>query len=118
MTLLALVMLCAYYFPIIMKLFYIFIEIPLFHVLNARITFGNIFGLDEAVPGVTPIQDEKVVACVLDDSCFDTPAGYVRLGETFVLAQQPKMHCFSLLIYYSVFGASFKSVTAVVVIIV
>ena len=68
-------------------LFYIFIEIPLFHVLNARITFGNIFGLDEPVPGVTPINDEKVVACVLDDSCFDTPAGYVRLGETFLLIQ-------------------------------
>lgn len=70
--------------------FYIFIEIPLFHVLNARITFGNIFGLDEAVPGVTPIQDEKVVACVLDDSCFDTPAGYVRLGEPLVSVQHQR----------------------------
>lgn len=58
-----------------------FLEIPLFHVLNARITFGNIFALDEPVPGVTPIKEEKVIACVLDDSCFDTPAGYVRLGE-------------------------------------
>ncbi|XP_035216367.1 ankyrin repeat domain-containing protein 13D-like [Stegodyphus dumicola] len=57
------------------------IEIPLFHVLNARITFGNIFALDEPVPGVTPIKEEKVVACVLDDSCFDTPSGYVRLGS-------------------------------------
>ncbi|XP_042903264.1 ankyrin repeat domain-containing protein 13D [Parasteatoda tepidariorum] len=57
------------------------IEIPLFHVLNARITFGNIFSLEEPVVGVTPIQEEKPVACVLDDSCFDTPSGYVRLGS-------------------------------------
>lgn len=60
---------------------FVFLEIPLFHVLNARITFGNIFALDEPVTGVTPIKEEKVIACVLDDSCFDTPAGYVRLGE-------------------------------------
>lgn len=53
-------------------------------MLNARITFGNIFALDESVPGVTPIKEEKVIACVLDDSCFDTPSGYVRLGEIFV----------------------------------
>lgn len=52
-------------------------------MLNARITFGNIFSLDEPVPGVTPIKDENAVACVVDDSCFDVPPGYVRLGETF-----------------------------------
>ncbi|GBN40890.1 Ankyrin repeat domain-containing protein 13D [Araneus ventricosus] len=57
------------------------IEIPLFHVLNARITFGNIFALDESVPGVTPIKEDKAVACVLDDGCFEVPAGYVRLGS-------------------------------------
>ena len=27
-------------------------EIPLFHILSARITFGNIFGMDREVPGV------------------------------------------------------------------
>ncbi|KAG8176512.1 hypothetical protein JTE90_021805 [Oedothorax gibbosus] len=57
------------------------IEIPLFHVLNARITFGNIFSLDEAVPGVTPVKDDSAVACILEESCFDVPAGYVRLGS-------------------------------------
>lgn len=56
------------------------IEIPLFHVLNARITFGNIFAADEPVLGVTPVKDDELVACVLDDSCFDPPSGYVRLG--------------------------------------
>ncbi|GIY76254.1 ankyrin repeat domain-containing protein 13B [Caerostris darwini] len=57
------------------------IEIPLFHVLNARITFGNIFALDEPVTGVTPIKDDGPVACVLDDNCFEVPSGYVRLGS-------------------------------------
>lgn len=57
------------------------IEIPLFHVLNARITFGNIFAMDEAVIGVTPIKEESPIACYIDDSCFEPPAGYVRLGS-------------------------------------
>ncbi|XP_076346137.1 ankyrin repeat domain-containing protein 13B-like isoform X5 [Tachypleus tridentatus] len=57
------------------------IEIPLFHVLNARITFGNIFGLDESVPGVTPIVDDNIRACVVDESCFDAPAAYTRIGS-------------------------------------
>ena len=28
------------------------IEIPLFHVLNARVTFGNIFALANSIPGI------------------------------------------------------------------
>ncbi|XP_054155484.1 ankyrin repeat domain-containing protein 13D-like [Oppia nitens] len=57
------------------------IEIPLFHVLNARITFGNIFSLDESVRGVTPIKDETACACVVDESCFDAPIGYRKIGS-------------------------------------
>lgn len=56
------------------------IEIPLFHVLNARITFGNIFGLDEDVRFVERIQEESRLTCVVDDSCFNIPMGYSRLG--------------------------------------
>ncbi|KAF4529409.1 hypothetical protein B566_EDAN003503 [Ephemera danica] len=56
------------------------IEIPLFHVLNARITFGNIFGMDEDIPGVTRVGDEEHLSCVVDDSCFEPPAGYVAQG--------------------------------------
>jgi len=57
------------------------LEIPLFHVLNARITFGNIFGLDEEIPGVTRIAEEERISCIVDDSCFVPPASYSRLGK-------------------------------------
>lgn len=56
------------------------IEIPLFHVLNARITFGNIFGVDNPVAGVACIQDEKM-SCTIDDSVFELPANYNRGGD-------------------------------------
>ncbi|XP_034951701.1 ankyrin repeat domain-containing protein 13D isoform X1 [Chelonus insularis] len=56
------------------------IEIPLFHVLNARITFGNIFGLDQDVPHVQRINEGNRVTCVVDDICFEAPLGYSRLG--------------------------------------
>lgn len=55
------------------------IEIPLFHVLNARITFGNIFALDEAVSGVTHSDEADRPVCVVDDACFAVPPGYARL---------------------------------------
>ncbi|XP_013784163.1 ankyrin repeat domain-containing protein 13D-like [Limulus polyphemus] len=57
------------------------IEIPIFHVLNARITFENIYSLDEPVSGVTPIRDDNTCACVVDKNCFEPPTGYVRLGS-------------------------------------
>lgn len=57
------------------------IEIPLFHVLNARITFGNIFGLDDEVAGVTCVSEDERLTCVIDDSCFEAPPGYTRLGN-------------------------------------
>lgn len=56
------------------------IEIPLFHVLNARITFGNIFGMEEEIPGVTRIEEEGGMSCVIDDSCFEPPPSYTVLG--------------------------------------
>ncbi|XP_073956300.1 ankyrin repeat domain-containing protein 13D [Choristoneura fumiferana] len=52
------------------------IEIPLFHVLNARITFGNIFGTETAVPHVECIQEGSRLACVVDDACFSIAKGY------------------------------------------
>ncbi|XP_045447833.1 ankyrin repeat domain-containing protein 13D [Melitaea cinxia] len=51
------------------------IEIPLFHVLNARITFGNIFATETAVPHVQSVQ-AGALACVLDDACFAVPRAY------------------------------------------
>lgn len=56
------------------------IEIPLFHILNARITFGNIFGLDQEVPHVGHLQETNRVTCLVDDVCFEAPSGYAKLG--------------------------------------
>nr|CAG4647090.1 EOG090X0784 [Megafenestra aurita] len=56
------------------------IEIPLFHVMNACITFGNTFALDEAVHGVSVIQEEDRLSCVVDDICFITPGDYTVYG--------------------------------------
>lgn len=56
------------------------IEIPLFHVLNARITFGNIFGLDSSVEGVTTVEDGNKLSCIVDDACFQPPPSYSFLG--------------------------------------
>ncbi|XP_050309299.1 ankyrin repeat domain-containing protein 13D isoform X2 [Anthonomus grandis grandis] len=58
------------------------IEIPLFHVLNARITFGNIFAMDNPVPKVSTIQEEDRLTCILDDSLFQCPSGYVQIAST------------------------------------
>ncbi|KAK3606459.1 hypothetical protein CHS0354_041405 [Potamilus streckersoni] len=57
------------------------IEIPLFHVLNAKITFGNIFAMDQPMEGVHPIKGADVNACVIDDPCFEAPPGYRVLGD-------------------------------------
>ncbi|KAL7991929.1 hypothetical protein Chor_016185 [Crotalus horridus] len=77
------------------------IEIPLFHVLNARITFSNLCGSDEPLSSVricTPTQspgsseepsagaeaasNTKVYPfpCEVDPSVFEVPQGYTMLG--------------------------------------
>lgn len=61
--------------------FHSILEIPLFHVLNARITFGNIFAMDAAVPFVTKIQEEERLTCVLDENIFNCPSGYTQIGN-------------------------------------
>ncbi|XP_068214206.1 ankyrin repeat domain-containing protein 13D [Palaemon carinicauda] len=58
------------------------IEIPLFHVLTARITFGNIFGLDEAISNVGTVSEEERLSCVIDDSVFEAPTGYTIIGHS------------------------------------
>ena len=59
------------------------IEIPLFHVMNACITFGNTFGLDEPVRGVSTLTEpDGRITCVLDDSCFEAPPGYSVYGSS------------------------------------
>ncbi|KAG7188154.1 hypothetical protein KM043_013373 [Ampulex compressa] len=56
------------------------IEIPLFHILNARITFGNIFGMDEPVAHVGHMQEGTRTTCLVDDACFEPPIGYKKVG--------------------------------------
>lgn len=89
------------------------IEIPLFHVINACITFGNLYAKKEAVTGVTnevieslseepppapgddPLDGEEgaslkplppATICCVDPHVFDLPAGYsrYRAGESQV----------------------------------
>jgi len=57
------------------------IEIPLFHVINARITFSNIQALDTPVQGVTSFKEEDGRSSVaIDDAVFEVPRAYEVLG--------------------------------------
>ncbi|XP_013097671.2 ankyrin repeat domain-containing protein 13D [Stomoxys calcitrans] len=56
------------------------IEIPLFHVLNACITFGNVFGMTTPVDNVTTINEDDRVTCIVDDCCFNEPLHYTKKG--------------------------------------
>ncbi|XP_059372373.1 ankyrin repeat domain-containing protein 13D [Carassius carassius] len=65
------------------------IEIPLFHVLNARVTFSNLCGCDEPVSSVTVQspqgateagQTPPPLQCEIDPSVFEPPPEYTTLG--------------------------------------
>lgn len=58
-----------------------FSEIPLFHVLTARITFGNIFGVDDPKENVTTASKDDRLSCVIEESVFDPPASYATVGK-------------------------------------
>lgn len=57
-----------------------FPEIPLFHILNARITFGNIFAMDKPVTGVQSGSSGKP-CCVVDPAVFNEPQDYSVIGK-------------------------------------
>ncbi|CAF0741476.1 unnamed protein product [Adineta steineri] len=57
------------------------IQIPLYHVLTAKVTFGNIHGIDKAVEGVSTIKENSISFCAVDENIFAVPAGYRRQGE-------------------------------------
>lgn len=59
------------------------IEIPLFHVLNACVTFGNVFGLDAPVKNVENIREDDRLSCVVDDCCFDIPSNYTNKSNEY-----------------------------------
>lgn len=57
--------------------------------MNACITFGNTFALDEPVPGISIIEEDQVergddqqkrLSCVVDDVCFEIPEDYSVYG--------------------------------------
>uniref|UniRef100_A0A672ZSX9 Ankyrin repeat domain-containing protein n=1 Tax=Sphaeramia orbicularis TaxID=375764 RepID=A0A672ZSX9_9TELE len=59
------------------------IEIPLFHVLNARVTFSNLCGCDESINIVIhfpPGQSPPPFHCEVDPSVFEPPPDYTTLG--------------------------------------
>lgn len=58
-------------------------EIPLFHVLTARITFGNIFGVDASINKVSTVAEEDRLSCVIEEDAFDPPPSYTVIGRFF-----------------------------------
>lgn len=56
------------------------VEIPLFHVLNACITFGNVFAMTTPVDNVSTLHEQDRITCLVDDRCFDIPSHYASRG--------------------------------------
>jgi hypothetical protein len=69
-----------FYFNEINNPFLFFLEIPLYHVLTAKVTFGNIHGIDKTVEGVSTIKENLNSFCAVDENIFAIPAGYRRQG--------------------------------------
>uniref|UniRef100_A0A669F7K4 Ankyrin repeat domain 13B n=1 Tax=Oreochromis niloticus TaxID=8128 RepID=A0A669F7K4_ORENI len=55
------------------------IEIPLYHILNARITFSNLNGCEEGA-GVRADNEVVVEASEIPPCVFEAPPGYTMLG--------------------------------------
>lgn len=73
-----------------------YLEIPLFHVMNACVTFGNTFALDESVHGISVIQEADRLSCVVDDSWFVTPGDYTLYGVGGASASSSSRRQFSM----------------------
>jgi ankyrin repeat domain-containing protein 13 len=58
-------------------------EIPLFRVLNAVVTFGNVFGSENPVDHVTILNENERLTCILDDAIFQIPPSYRNRGSEF-----------------------------------
>lgn len=62
------------------------IEIPLLNVLlNACVTFGNVFALDTPVKNVVNLREDDTqrLSCVIDDCCFDIPSNYANKSNDY-----------------------------------
>jgi ankyrin repeat domain-containing protein 13 len=59
------------------------IEIPLYRVITAKVTFGNIHAINTPVDKVTCITDSLgTPACLVDELVFTIPNGYRSIGHT------------------------------------
>ncbi|KAG8195274.1 hypothetical protein JTE90_028425 [Oedothorax gibbosus] len=68
-------------------------EVPIFRVLHAKVSFGNVFALDSPVQHVSPYKIDGCYACEIDAACFDIPESYVKFGNTQAkrtVEQQPQ----------------------------
>ncbi|GAB0090028.1 ankyrin repeat domain-containing protein 13D [Sergentomyia squamirostris] len=63
------------------------IEIPLFHIMNACVTFGNPYGLETPVADVNQIQEDDRMSCVIADQVFNIPEGYQIISTDEELAR-------------------------------
>jgi len=64
--------------------YYSVLEIPLYHISNAQITFGNLFGKDNVIEGVQTLDSDGKIFCVVEDSVFVPPRNYVVLGINII----------------------------------
>lgn len=70
------------------------IEIPLYRVITAKVTFGNIHGTNVFVQNVRTMQDDvaskdSVPMCVVNEAAFAIPASYRNSGAGAPHAQTP-----------------------------
>lgn len=49
-------------------------------MLTARITFGNIFGVDASINKVSTVAEEDRLSCVIEEDAFDPPSSYTVIG--------------------------------------
>lgn len=59
------------------------IEIPLFHLINAVVTFSNCMTMDNPVAQVTKVEENDRVTVTIEDSIFEIPSNYARSGPDY-----------------------------------
>lgn len=59
------------------------IEIPLFHLINAVVTFSNCMTLDNPVAQVTKVEENDRVTVTIEDNVFEIPTHYARSGPDY-----------------------------------
>ena len=65
------------------------LEIPLYRVITAQVTFDNIHGVFQPVKNVTTMSstsmsNPKDVKCIVDESVFTVPPSYKTLGSNLM----------------------------------